>query len=146
LVAAPCSQWIARSPVRKWHRGGPLNKIVMQHRNFDYSQVVSEFQSGGVLSASRVDLEQMLLAIGRERIVSEENRARAAEMGETIRQVLAARQSQELHGQTQRVAWAALIISVAALIAGVIQALAALNIIEPVKSSPPQPAVAKASK
>ena len=37
-MAAPCSQWIACSPVRKWHRGGPLNKIVRhlvnRHRPF----------------------------------------------------------------------------------------------------------------
>ena len=30
-VAAPCSQWIARSPVRNGHRGGPLNRIVSRH-------------------------------------------------------------------------------------------------------------------
>lgn len=30
-MAAPCSQWIACSPVRKWHHGGPLNRIVRFH-------------------------------------------------------------------------------------------------------------------
>ena len=30
-MAAPCSQWIACSSVRKWRRGGPLNRIVRQH-------------------------------------------------------------------------------------------------------------------
>jgi len=30
-VAAPCSQWIACSPRRNYHRGGPLNRIVSRH-------------------------------------------------------------------------------------------------------------------
>ena len=31
MVAAPCSQWIACSPVRNGHRGWPLNRIVRLH-------------------------------------------------------------------------------------------------------------------
>jgi hypothetical protein len=31
VVAAPCSQWIACSPVRKMHHGWPLNRIVRRH-------------------------------------------------------------------------------------------------------------------
>lgn len=105
----------------------------MQHKNLHYDHVREAFDSGAVLEASKEDLEQLLLAVGRARVLDPANQARAAEMGETLRQLLAARQSQELHNNANRVAKVALYISIAALVAGVIQALAALNIIEPLK-------------
>jgi hypothetical protein len=40
-VAFPCSQWIACSPVRNWHRGRPLNGIV-------------RFQQGGSVAKYRI--------------------------------------------------------------------------------------------
>jgi len=124
-----------------------------------YDDVQKAFKSGSVVSADKEELEQLLLAVGRERILSEENRATAAERGETMRQLLAARQSQAMHSQALSTARIALWVSVIALVASILQALTALNIVAPLskpalqlpspqKSPPPKaaaPRVAPAS-
>src|SRR5690242_10606094 len=46
MVAAPCSQWIACSPVRNWRRRGPLNKIVRHH---NWNRGETRPHSGGVV-------------------------------------------------------------------------------------------------
>lgn len=74
------------------------------------------FDTGTVLDASKEELEQYLLANGRAQIKSDENRARNSEMGETLRQLLAARQSQELHSNAMRISKIALIISIISLL------------------------------
>lgn len=79
------------------------------------------FDNGSILDASKEYLEQYLLAAGRAQILKEENRARNVEMGETLRQLLAARQSQELHSHAMRISKIALFISVTALLVAVAQ-------------------------
>ena len=102
-----------------------------------YDDVRQAFDSGNVVNAGKNDLEQLLLAIGRARVLHPANQARAAEMGETLRQLLAARQSQSMHSQALGTARVALWVSVIALITSLVQALAALNILAPL----PRPAV-----
>ncbi|MES2635056.1 MAG: hypothetical protein V4669_18965 [Pseudomonadota bacterium] len=99
-----------------------------------YDDVRNAFDQGTVVDASRQELEQLLLAVGRARVLDPANQARAAEMGETMRQLLAARQSQEAHSQAMSVAKLALWVSLAALVASLVQAVEALNIIGPLKS------------
>ncbi|GAB3470943.1 hypothetical protein [Polaromonas eurypsychrophila] len=100
----------------------------------NYDDVRAAFDKGTVLHASRGELEQLLLAVGSQRIEHPANQARAAEMGETMRQLLAARQSQEMHSQALRVSKVALWVALAALIASLIQAAAALNLLPPLSS------------
>jgi hypothetical protein len=98
-----------------------------------YDDVRAAFDDGTVVEASTAELEQLLLAVGRARVLDPANQARASEMGETMRQLLAARQSQDSHSQAMRVAQVALWVSVAALIASLVQAAVGLNLIAPAK-------------
>lgn len=91
-----------------------------------YDDVRAAFDNGSVLTASKQELEQLLMAVGQQRILHPANQARAAEMGETMRQLLAARQSQEIHGQALRISKIALVVAVAAFFAGVFQAAVAV--------------------
>ena len=94
-----------------------------------YDDVREAFDKGTVVTASKGDLEQLLIAVGKARVLDPVNQARASEMGETMRQLLAARQSQAMHSQALSTAKLALVVSAIALLASLIQALAALNII-----------------
>lgn len=98
-----------------------------------YDDVRAAFDDGTVVEASTAELEQLLLAVGRARVLDPANQARASEMGETMRQLLAARQSQDSHSQAMKVAQVALWVSVAALVASLVQAAAGLNLIGPAK-------------
>ena len=100
-----------------------------------YDDVREAFDSQSVLTATKEELEQLLLAVGRARIEHPANQARAAEMGETMRQVLAARQSESMHGQALRTAQVALWVSIAALVASLVQAIVALNVVAPLEQS-----------
>lgn len=100
------------------------------------------FDNGTILDASKKELEQYLLATGRAQILKEENRARNVEMGETLRQLLAARQSQELHSHAIRISKIALIIAGIALLVAVAQLIVGLLSVrpetKPVNLKPPQ--------
>ena len=98
-----------------------------------YDDVRAAFDGKTVVDASKEELEQLLLAIGRERVLHPANQARAAEMGETIRQLLAARQSQAMHAQALSVSRLALWVSLVALVASLVQAAVALNLVAPLK-------------
>jgi hypothetical protein len=87
-----------------------------------FSDVQSVFDKRMVTECTREELEQLLIAIARQRILDPVNQARVSQMGETIRQLLAARQSQELHQLSLRLAVIALVISLAALICSAFQA------------------------
>ena len=84
--------------------------------------VRAAFDNGTVVNASRKELEQLLLANGRARILHGANQARASEMGETMRQLLAARQSEEIQNKSAWIATIALIVAIAALFCSAIQA------------------------
>ena len=98
-----------------------------------YDDVRTAFDEGAVVNASKSELEQLLLAVGRARVLDPANQARAAEMGETMRQLLAARQSEEMHSQALRVSRVALWVSLAALIASLVQAAVSMNFIAALK-------------
>lgn len=100
-----------------------------------YDDVREAFDSQSVLIATKQELEELLLAVGRARIEHPTNQARAAEMGETMRQLLAARQSEALHGQALQTAQVALWVSIAALVASLVQAIVALNVVAPLGQS-----------
>lgn len=91
-----------------------------------HDQVRSAFDDGSIINASKEDLEQFLVANGQARILNEANQARASEMGETLRQLLAARQSQEMHSEALRISNVALWVSVFALVVGLVGAAASL--------------------
>lgn len=80
-----------------------------------YDDVQRAFTDGSVLTASKEELEQLLLAITTARILAEENRAVAAHRGETIRLLLSVRQSQRFHSQAIWVSVAALVVALASL-------------------------------
>jgi len=84
--------------------------------------VRAAFDQGTVVNASRKELAQLLLANGRARILHDANQARASEMGETMRQLLAARQSEEIQDKAGRIAIVALTVSIAALCCSGVQA------------------------
>ena len=96
-----------------------------------YDDVRQAFDTGTVVDAGKEELEQLLLAVGRARVLDPANQARASEMGETMRQLLAARQSQSMHSQALGIARLALCVSVIALVISLLQALAAFNIVAP---------------
>lgn len=98
-----------------------------------YDDVRDAFDKGTVLSASKAELESLLIAVGRARVVDPSNQARAAEMGETMRQLLAARQSEASHSQAMAVAKVALWVSVVALLASALQLIVSLNIVGPLE-------------
>ncbi|MBW7895672.1 MAG: hypothetical protein H3C27_11205 [Opitutaceae bacterium] len=81
----------------------------------EFGQIIAAFEDKTVLEFTKKELEDCLLILGKCRILSEENRARASEMGDTLRLLLAARQSQEMHSQSLIVARVALYISLIAL-------------------------------
>ena len=105
-----------------------LNSGVRPHMK-TYDDVREAFDSGSVVDASKEDLVQLLLAVGRARVLDPANQARAAEMGETMRQLLAARQSEAMHSQALSTSRIALVVSVIALVASIGQLLAELDII-----------------
>jgi len=94
-----------------------------QTKTFD--DVKEAFQNGSVLKANRRELEQFLLAIGTAYISHPANQTRASEMGETIRLLLMAKVSQELHDKATRIAIIALVISIVALLISVAQLVVA---------------------
>jgi hypothetical protein len=98
-----------------------------------YDDVRSAFDAGTVVDAPKDELEQLLLAVGRARVLDPANQARAAEMGETMRQLLAARQSEAMHAQALSVSRLALWVSLIALLASIVQIAAALNLVGPLK-------------
>ena len=87
-----------------------------------HDDVRSAFDDGSIINASKEDLERFLVANGQARILHEANQARASEMGETMRQLLAARQSQEMHSEALRISNVALWVSVFALFVGLVGA------------------------
>ena len=103
-----------------------------------YDDVRDAFDKRTVFGASKEELEQLLIAVGQARVLDPANQARAAEMGETMRQLLAARQSQAMHSQALGLSRVALFVAVVALLVSVVQALAAFNVVAPLK----RPAVA----
>lgn len=115
-----------------------------------YDDVRAAFEGGTVVDASKIELEQLLLAVGRARVLDPVNQARAAEMGETMRQLLAARQSEAMHAQALSISRLALWISLVALAASIVQAAAALNLVAPFRKpalvlEPSSPAPASAA-
>jgi hypothetical protein len=90
-----------------------------------YDDVLAAFRDGTVISAPKSELEQLLLAVARARVLDPINQATASQMGETMRQLLAVRQSAEMHGEAIRISKLALWVSALALVASLLQLLVA---------------------
>ena len=110
-------------------RGGLTQALGPMKTHDDVRQA---FDNETVVNASKEELEQLLLAVGRARVLDPANQARSAEMGETMRQLLAARQSESMHTQALSVARIALWVSALALLASLAEVLVALGIIAPI--------------
>jgi hypothetical protein len=81
------------------------------------------FTSGSVATANAVELAEYLIALANARIQSDINQEVANRRSETIRLLLAAKQSQDLHSQSQGTARAALFVALAALLVSALQIL-----------------------
>lgn len=62
------------------------------------------FANRSILNASRQELQEFLVANVQYRILNEANRARASEMGETMRELLVVRQSEEVARRSEELA------------------------------------------
>jgi hypothetical protein len=82
----------------------------------EWTRMGSAFRSGTILHASREELERYLFALATVQIRADFNQQRAQQMGETIRLLLARKDSQETNRQAMIVARAALYVSIAALL------------------------------
>lgn len=91
-----------------------------------HDEVRAAFDNGSIINASKKELERFLVANGQARILHDANQARASEMGETMRQLLAARQSEEMHSEALRISKVALWFSVAAFVVGLAGVAASL--------------------
>lgn len=80
------------------------------------------FADKSVLSADRATLEDYLMVLATVQVLSGPNQQRAHQMGETIRLLLARKDSQEAHHHAMVVSIAALIVSFAALVLAAIKA------------------------
>jgi hypothetical protein len=90
----------------------------------DWDEMGAAFRKGAILQATRQDLERYLFALASLQVKSDENRQRAAQMGETIRLLLARKDSQESHQEALGVAHAALRVAAASLAISVLYPLA----------------------
>lgn len=84
--------------------------------NKTYDDVNQAFQSGEVLKASDKELEQLLMALCTEQVLSSANQTRSLHMGETLRGLLAVRESEARHKESQLTSKLALLVSFVALI------------------------------
>ena len=81
-----------------------------------FEDVRSAFETRNVLRSSDQELQELLVAVGAENIPDPIIRARAAEMSETMRQLLQSRRIEALRPQRSKAAVVALIFSAAALL------------------------------
>lgn len=79
------------------------------------------FETGAVLRSSREELEEMLVAVCAKTIPNPEERARAGQMAETLRQLLEARRLDERHRKPSRLAAVALVLALPAFLASAAQ-------------------------
>jgi hypothetical protein len=86
-----------------------------------FDDVRKAFETGRILQSSSSELEEMLVAISSEAPVEGAQRARAREMGDTIRQLLESKRIDALRPRMSKLAVVALILSVAALICSGVQ-------------------------
>lgn len=74
------------------------------------------FETGDVARRSDAQLEELLVAIASEKIAEPAARAQAREMSESIRQIMENRRVEQLRPRAPKLAWAAIILSMAALV------------------------------
>jgi hypothetical protein len=89
---------------------------VSQPPKKSFEDVRVAFQTRHVLKCSRADLEELLAAVGSETITDPADRARATEMGETMRQLLETKRGEELRPKSSPLVLVALLLSLAALL------------------------------
>ena len=99
-------------------RGGRFEKRVSQSSKRTFGDVEAAFESGRVLSCSKGELEQLLVAVAVETPAEPAAQARAREMGDTMRQLLAAK----TRPRRSKLALIAAILALAALLCSGVQA------------------------
>jgi hypothetical protein len=93
--------------------------------NKNYDDVNQAFQSGEVLKASDKELEQLLMALCTAQVLSSTNQTRSLHMGETLRGLLAVRESEARHKESQLTSKLALLVAFVALIVSIPSAIEA---------------------
>ncbi len=83
-------------------------------KNLD--DVRAAFETRDVLKRSDAQLEELLVALASEKISDPAMRAQAREMSETIRQLMENRRVEQLGRRTPKLAWAAILLLLAALV------------------------------
>ncbi len=116
-----------RKPVLERRARDPYNLSeilypVSTARQKTFDDVGTMFDDGRVLEAKPAELEQLLLALGRESSADTTRQARTAEMGRTIRQLLNAKRNEELSRQPSKLAAFAVVVALAALLSSAAQA------------------------
>jgi beta-phosphoglucomutase-like phosphatase (HAD superfamily) len=92
-----------------------------------WDEIGKRFRSGDIVNATRKDLENYLFALAVVQVQSGPNQQRAYQMGDTMRLLLTRKDSQESERRATWIALTALVISVAALVAGIVQAVASVK-------------------
>lgn len=111
----------------------------------DYTQLTNVIDIGDITKSSKPDLERYAIMLCRPdawRVFSEK---RISQISEIIRLLLMARVSQEINREAKRISIVALLISALALVAGVVQALAAVDYLSKALSSQVLPPPASTS-
>ena len=98
---------------RQSSRVAPFTPTLDAMKNTD--DLNDAFTRGAIITASSNELAEYLIAIANARIQSEINQEVANRRAQTIQLLLAAKQNQDLHLESQGVARAALYIALAAL-------------------------------
>jgi len=93
----------------------------------EWDRMGKAFKSGAILKAGRQELERYLFALAVVQVQAGHNQQRAAQMGETIRYLLARIDSMESERRAMKIATAALLISMIAALLAAIDVAAALG-------------------
>lgn len=89
---------------------------VSQPSKKTFDDVRAAFETRAVLRSSDMELQELLVAVGSETITDPAARAHAAEMSETMRQLMQSRRIEALRPKPSKAVWAALVFSLAALL------------------------------
>ena len=122
-MAGGLKRWFETSSTRWLKQPVVLPTIKPIDADGEWARMGEAFKNGTILSAGREDLERYLFALATVQIRADFNQQRAHQMGETIRLLLARKDSQESNRHALSVARAALYVSLAALVLSALQGL-----------------------
>lgn len=99
----------------------------MTFKDEDYVELQHVFAGGNISKASKTELERYAVLLSRPHAYSHFGSSQYPQMCDSVRTLIMARISEEANKEATRISTIALVISIAALIAGVIQAYAAFR-------------------